>query len=273
MRQLIIRPGGIGDTILCFPAMEHLRSRYTEVWVRSEAVPLVSFADRVRAIADTGLDLLGLPDIEPPAGLLAHLASFSRIDSWYGSGRPEFRNAVTGLPFRFHDALPPRGVAEWAGDFFARQTGAPLPAVPRIPVTPARHGSVVIHPLSGSPKKNWPLSRYVELSRRIPVEWAAREDWVRFAALDGLAGWLAGASVYVGNDSGITHLAAAVGATVVALFGATDPALWGPRGDRVHIVRGDSMEDISVDEVLHLIRSLLEPAGAEDQHAGDRRDQ
>ena len=36
----------------------------------------------------------------------------------------------------------------------------------------------------------------------------------------------------VGNDSGITHLAAALGAPVIALYGPTDPAVWGPRGKK-----------------------------------------
>jgi ADP-heptose:LPS heptosyltransferase len=41
--------------------------------------------------------------------------------------------------------------------------------------------------------------------------------------------------LYVGNDSGITHLAAAVGTPVLALFGPTDPKIWGPRGAHVRI--------------------------------------
>jgi ADP-heptose:LPS heptosyltransferase len=42
---------------------------------------------------------------------------------------------------------------------------------------------------------------------------------------------------YVGNDSGITHLAAALGVPTVALFGPTDPAVWSPRGRQVIILR------------------------------------
>ena len=50
-----------------------------------------------------------------------------------------------------------------------------------------------------------------------------------------LARWLAAARLYIGNDSEITHLAAAVGTPVLALFGPTDPAIWGPRGPNVRI--------------------------------------
>src|ERR1700683_257935 len=99
--------------------MEHLRADYTEVWVPSALVPLVSaplisaplvrFAE-VRSIPSTGIDLLGLPGLKPPAGLIARLGQFDSIVSWYGSNREEFRGAVRelGLPFQFFDALPGR---------------------------------------------------------------------------------------------------------------------------------------------------------------------
>jgi ADP-heptose:LPS heptosyltransferase len=52
-----------------------------------------------------------------------------------------------------------------------------------------------------------------------------------------LARWLARARLYAGNDSGITHLAAAVGTPVLALFGPTNPEVWAPRGPNVRVVR------------------------------------
>jgi len=121
----------------------------------------------------------------------------------------------------------------------------------------------VIHPFSGSPKKNWPLDRYRDLARRLsarmPVEWCAGpeeplEGARRFDSLYELACWLAGAGLYVGNDSGITHLAAAVGTPVVALFGPSDPGVWAPRGERVRVVStarpGDPMGAIPVEAVV-----------------------
>ena len=59
---------------------------------------------------------------------------------------------------------------------------------------------------------------------------------VRIDDLYELARWLAGASVYIGNDCGISHLAAAVGTPVVVLFGPTDPAVWAPRGPSVTVL-------------------------------------
>jgi ADP-heptose:LPS heptosyltransferase len=52
----------------------------------------------------------------------------------------------------------------------------------------------------------------------------------------------------IGNDTGITHLAAAIGAPTVALFGPTDPAVWGPRGRKVRTLWGSEVieEDVGV---------------------------
>ena len=63
------------------------------------------------------------------------------------------------------------------------------------------------------------------------------EDAVRIDDLYELACWLARARLYIGNDSGITHLAAAAGTPVLALFGPTDPAVWAPRGPNVRVAR------------------------------------
>ena len=249
MRRLLIRPGGIGDCILSLPALEHLKTDYTEVWVRSEIVPLIRFADRVCPIASSGLDLIGLPGVDPPASLVERLRGFDSIVSWYGANRPEFREHVQalGLPFHFLTALPAAEQRMHAADLFLRQAGGEGTAVPRIECVPdQRRDTIVIHPFSGSARKNWPLEKYRELAQQLPcpVEWCAGpeetlEGAVRFTNLWDLARWLAGARMYIGNDSGITHLAAAVGTPVIAIFVSTDPAVWAPRGPHVQIAGGE----------------------------------
>src|SRR5271157_567025 len=99
MRRLLIRPGAIGDVILSLPALESARADYTEVWAPRVTLPLIRFADKTRAIADTGLDLVGVTEAECPA-----LKTFDEIYSWYGTNRPEFRQAVAHLPFTFFAA-------------------------------------------------------------------------------------------------------------------------------------------------------------------------
>ena len=262
MRRLLIRPGAIGDSILSLPALECLRSEYTEVWVRSEAAPLIHFADRVRSIASTGLDRMGIDGVDPPVELLTQLRSFESIVSWYGSNREDFRAQMRrlGVPIQFLDALPPAGERVHAADFFLRQAGCTGVAMPRIQCPPRLPGDfAVIHPFSGSPRKNWPLERYRGLAQRLemPVRWCAGpeeqfDNAVRIDNLYELACWLRTARLYIGNDSGVAHLAAAAGVPVVAIFGPTDPAGWAPRGDRVRVVSGN-LGDISVDQVFEAL--------------------
>lgn len=265
MRRLIIRPGGIGDCILSLPAIEYLRADYTEVWVPSGVVPLIGFA-KARAIASTGIDLLGLAGVDSPAGLIARLRQFDSIVSWYGSNREDFRKQMRelGLPFQFLAALPDPNARIHAAYFFLRQAGGDGLAVPRIECEQRGRGDfAVIHPFSGSARKNWPLERFREVASRLatPVRWCAGpdeplDDAVRFENLYELACWLASAQVYIGNDSGITHLAAAVGTPVVAIFGLADPAVWAPRGERVRVVSGGSLDGIAADAVLEAARQI-----------------
>ena len=230
MRRLLIRPGAIGDVIVSLPALEFLRCEYLEVWVPGPCVPLIRFADRVRSIASTGLDLVGVV-----SGAHCDLSGFDEIWSWYGTARPEFREAVAHLPFRFFPALPK---ATHATDFYCAQVGAPPGLIPRLDCPRRDDGFLAIHPFSGSKRKNWPLDRFQEVASRssLPVRWVAGpeeelEGAVRFDGLYQLACWLATASHYWGNDSGITHLAAAAGVPVTAVFIASDPAIWAPRGN------------------------------------------
>ena len=254
VRRLVIRPGAIGDFIVSLPALESLRSDYLEVWVPQPNVPLVRFAHRVRSIASTGIDLLGIAD--PPAGLLDGLRRFDSIVSWYGANRPEFRELTRtlDLPCRFFQALPSETATMHATDFYLDQVRdlcqSTADPVPRIPCAVKRENFAAIHPFSGNPRKNWPLDKFRQvargLERTMPVRWCAGPDdppladAVRVDNLYELACWLAGARLYIGNDSGITHLAAAVGTPVLALFGPTDPGIWAPRGPNVRVARWKS---------------------------------
>jgi len=242
-RRLLIRPGAIGDVILCLPALENARADYTEVWAPRAMLPLIRFADRTRAIADTGLDLVGVVERARWAATEAALKSFDSIYSWYGANRPEFREAVGHLPFTFFPALPPPA------------EGIPRISVPEIAV----QDFVVIHPSASSVSKRWPMERFraVSESLGVPVKWTAGpeealEEAVRFEDLYELACWLAGARAFIGNDSGIAHLAAAVGTPVVAIFLSTDPSVWATRGGRVAV-----LENPSVDDVIGAVRGII----------------
>ena len=134
-----------------------------------------------------------------------------------------------------------------------------------------------IHPGSGSVRKNWPMERFEAIARRLREETTASVVWLagpaeaergtlpRAAgetvladlALADVAAVLAAAAAYVGNDSGVTQVAAAVrgeagrATPVVALYGPTEPRVWAPRGEHVRVVRSadGTMDGIAVEAV------------------------
>ena len=230
--------------------MESLRADYTEVWCAGQNVPLARFANSAQSIVVSGLDGLGFL---PSEHVVERLRGFDSVISWYGSGRPEFRELVhdLGLPFTFLPALPDGGVH--AVDFYNRQAldlgAVHLSRFPRIECPAVQRTFAVIHPFASSEAKRAPMNEFERIAARLsphmPVHWLTGPEEnldgaLRFGNLYELACWLRGARVYVGNDSGISHLAAAVGTPVVAFFRATDSKVWSPRGISVHVVKGTS---------------------------------
>ena len=117
---------------------------------------------------------------------------------------------------------------------------------------------MAIHPGSGGRRKCWPPSSFTELIARLgaptlliegpadaePCEEIARRldpalPVARAAnlLLPHLAALLAECCLYLGNDSGVSHLAAALGVPTAVIFGPTDPAVWGPLGWRVRSIQ------------------------------------
>jgi ADP-heptose:LPS heptosyltransferase len=152
-------------------------------------------------------------------------------------------------------------------------------SVSRGPTAPAPSG-VVIHPGSGSPRKNWPADRYLELVSRlradgVPVRVLTgeveAERWpadllARFGDAAPVArpqthlellGELLSARAFVGNDSGPGHLAAILGVPTLTLFGPTDPARWKPLGPRVEALRAEPLDALELDRVHDALRLLL----------------
>lgn len=139
---------------------------------------------------------------------------------------------------------------------------------------------VAIHPGAGAAAKCWPLERFLDVAAALrddglgavfalgPVEMDRWRDGRveritrEFPALLAeplavLAGVLAGAAAYVGNDSGASHLAAAVGTPTVALFGPTDRRHFRPLGQRVETIAAAAMEAIQAARVLEAARVWL----------------
>ena len=122
---------------------------------------------------------------------------------------------------------------------------------------------VVVHPGSGSPVKSWPAECYAETvtglldtgAAVVVIEGPADAQTVgsllhavgsrRLPLLAGVGlrtvvGVLSQCRAFLGNDSGLLHLAAGLGVQTLGIFGPTDPAVWAPRGDHVITFRGES---------------------------------
>ncbi len=121
---------------------------------------------------------------------------------------------------------------------------------------------ILIHPGSGSRRKNWPVSNFIKTEAMLradgfcpefiagPAEdflkTALREDSRRrihtVSDLTDLAALLRSAGGFIGNDSGVSHLAAFTGLPTVAVFGPSDPRRWRPVGRAVTVLRPDDAE-------------------------------
>ncbi|HVY92352.1 MAG TPA: glycosyltransferase family 9 protein [Bryobacteraceae bacterium] len=245
-RRLLIRPGAIGDFILSLPALEALAAQAgaAEIWCAEQNVPLVRFAGQVRSIGSSGLDRLGVMHADD---VVERLREFDDVVSWYGENRPEFRSLVAewGLPFRFLRALPDGSCH--AADFYAEQVrglGVKAGRFPRIPCPDVPRTFAAIHPFASSKAKRASMEVFraaaERLEREMPVYWLRGPEEELAGAvfmpdLYELACWLRGARIFVGNDSGISHLAAAVGTPVMAYFRASDEKVWAPRGNAVDV--------------------------------------
>jgi ADP-heptose:LPS heptosyltransferase len=143
-------------------------------------------------------------------------------------------------------------------------------------------GFVAIHPGSGSPAKSWPAERFRDLQRLLapgqatlvvlgPAEahlaamfaddsgaGAASSLVAQALSLRVLGAVLAQAGLFVGNDSGVSHLAAAWGAPTLALFGPTDPRTWSPEGRRVQTLRatGDRIDQLALEDVRRVAEEM-----------------
>jgi heptosyltransferase III len=158
--------------------------------------------------------------------------------------------------------------------------GVPQSEIPRARLFAAhcsRSGPyAVLHPMASSPEKTWPRENFLAVAKHLrdlgiePLFVArADEDLSGFAEhscfqgapLEEVKSLLAGAALFVGNDSGPAHIAAAFGRPVVVLFGSSDVENWRPwRTENVVLTNPDGINSIEVSEVLEAVESLsLQP--------------
>jgi ADP-heptose:LPS heptosyltransferase len=312
MSTLLYHAGALGDFIAVLPALS--------AWRRLHPHDPVTYLGR-RSHGELGLHFRRFEEAwdadravfaplfapQPDAGAIEGLARFDAALLFADDDAPLVANVKhAGVATVLHQPpFPARRIH--AIDYHlsllrGRHTPDDDPTVqmPLLPVdaTAGSSSTAIIHPGSGSALKNWPLDRFAAVAdalqeRGLTVLWLLGPAEVRFTmrptdrvvhapSLVDLALLLASCRVYVGNDSGITHLAAAVGCPTIAIFGPSDPGIWAPRGPHVRIVAGecpasgpchrasrrprcldrDCLTGITIDRVIDAIRSLEVMTGA-----------
>lgn len=256
---LAIHMGGVGDFILTLPALQHLAAEGPlELAGYRDRLSLAVAAGIARAAHSSEAIDLSSAFSGPSPRLCAFLQSFDRAVVWLRDEEGLLVKALRSAGLREVHCFPGLPPNEWpahASEYYAQCVGLAAPPPPRLrlPEAGPPHG-IVLHPGSGSARKNWPLEHYEALTGMLlaenhAVSWClgpAEEETrvprgveaIRCESLVTLAHRLQRVALFIGNDSGITHLASALGRPVVALFGPTDPKRWGPRGEKARILCG-----------------------------------
>ena len=287
LQIVVLRGGALGDIVLTLPILQALRDFYPDCFVTlvapyPQAILARYHTDRLLDL--NSARLIGL--FKPGTSLQDEARACLRADlilSYLSdpdrmiekkltlSGTTKFLQG----PFKLD--LESRPAVEQLAQPLA-VLGIPLiDPVPRLTRSlPTRSmNRLAIHPGSGSRNKNWPLGHWAELLGEfvptftevllisgeadtdiseavLPLIPATKLRLCANRSLWELVTELSQATLFIGHDSGVTHVAAATGVATVALFGPTDPLIWAPNGDHVVVIKSPdrTMPGLSVETVL-----------------------
>jgi ADP-heptose:LPS heptosyltransferase len=285
-RVSVIRLRSLGDCVLTTPALQLLREHRPDL-----EVALV-VEDRFRDVFDSNPDVdhilapkpAGIAAFHPELALNFHggtrslaltLASRARWRAGFGHYRglcsyniriPRAQD-ILGVDRKVHTA------EHLASAMF--YLGVPEREIPRARLfaEPAARGEsfAVVHPFAALPDKVWPGFRQIaaHLAEHGPrpvilagpgddVQGFEQYEVIRSAPLGEVAGLLKAASLFVGNDSGPAHMAAACGTPLVVLFGgASDAVVWAPwKAAAARQMVRERISDIAIREVVEAVEWL-----------------
>ncbi|MGH7822791.1 MAG: glycosyltransferase family 9 protein [Candidatus Binatia bacterium] len=290
-QALVIFPGALGDFICFVPALRELARRAgatPTLLVKESLAPLVREAGIAAPRAIEGREGSWLFSADPPPEAREFFGRFAVVECFTGHGVPEVEANLRrsgAAHVGIHPFRPPS--PEHIAAHFLRCIGAattPLPEVhlelprarasaPRVPLN--RKPALVVHPGSGGVVKRWSREGFARIASTWarergdavvilgPAESAESPFWEASAVmtavgldLPGLASALAGAELYLGNDSGASHLAGALGMRGIVVFGPTAPELWRPLSSRLSVFRPKPWTRLDEAAPEEVIRSL-----------------
>ena len=298
MRVLIIFPGALGDLMCLMPALAAISRRHPgasiELMARFELARLVAGRSVVARAHSIDAREVGELFSDKAGNARRFFGEFDRIYSFFASDDARFRArlaAATDADVSFHPFRPGgdghvsagylRAIGEDASPIDARlePTSDDLATASRVLVESECDGSnlIVIFPGSGSAAKNWPTDKFAALASMLthrasvavilgpaetsiePIFREAGVTVLKDLDLPMVAAIARIATAFVGNDSGVSHLAAAVGTSGVVIFGPTDPARWRPLGSgQIIILRREPLDSIDVREVADALSKFVE---------------
>ncbi len=272
----MIRLRSLGDCVLSTPALALLKNHRPDLKITVIVEP------RFAAIFEGNPDVDEIRDDACPADLALNLHGGSR-SMWltlatrakYRAGFAHHRYSfiyshripraqeILKVHRRVHTAEHLASAMFWLGVPQSEIPRAKLSAEP----PPALPPYAVIHPFASSPDKTWRAERFIEVARRLsglePVFLAGPGDdaspfesfrvWNK-EPLARVKSLLAGASLFIGNDSGPAHIAAAFGVPAVVLFGSSEPTTWAPWRTESQVLTG--LANVPSERVLAAIEAL-----------------
>ncbi|MGA2242943.1 MAG: glycosyltransferase family 9 protein [Verrucomicrobiota bacterium] len=310
---LVIRGGAIGDFILTLPAIAALRRQFPQAHLEVLGYPHIAqlalaggLADRVQPIEARGLAGFFARGGALEPDLMDYFSEFDLVISYLYDPDEIFKTNICRClvgqfivgPHRPDETerthatqvylKPLERLAIFGADNVPRLALVPRPlgAAKRSEDGSTLDGILVLHPGSGSEKKNWPEAKWAGLIQQImaTTNWdllliggeAEGERLRRLAAtlpparcsiaqglpLAELAQRIQSGAAFVGHDSGITHLAAAVGLPCVVLWADTLEEVWRPQGERLVVLKEiTGVRAISVEKVMNELRKLVSGGG------------
>jgi heptosyltransferase-3 len=309
LKILALRGGALGDLILTLPTFREIRKAYPDAEIELLGVfpqarlALPEYVDRVERVDAIEFAPLFVQN-ELPESLSSRLNRFDLAVNLFAdpnsvisrnliaAGIKKVVGGLKQLSEERHAVHQLAGLLEPLG----LRLRDPVPAL-AIGPCPAHTSRFGFHPGSGSAQKNWPVRRWAELIRQcaglfneillvggeadgavvrefLSLCGCPRLKTILEADLVDLCRALSGCSIFAGHDTGVTHLAAAVGTPTVALFGPTNPNVWAPLGTHVRVVRSPTakMDAIRVEDVVAALKSACifhPPRRMKNAHSGD----
>ncbi|HEV8145658.1 MAG TPA: glycosyltransferase family 9 protein [Bryobacteraceae bacterium] len=281
-RVSVIRLRSMGDCVLTTPALALLKAHRWDLHIHVIVEP------QFREVFEGNRDVDEVCEKVPSSDLVLNFHGGTRSMLMTAASRAPVRvgfahhrfgfiythriptaQEILGVDRKVHTAEHLASAMFWLG--------VPRTEIPDARVSSKSHPEklpyAVIHPFAATPQKTWPAERFLAIARHLrasaglesvfiagpgddPAPFSEFRVYVN-ESLDRVKALIYSADVFIGNDSGPAHIAAACGRPVVVLFGPSDPVVWAPWRTESRVLASPAgIERISVEQVIEAVVAL-----------------